>query len=425
MACRVGFRALLRPTRWHTPQQRVAAAAAPPLPPRAHLSHAATLRSAAGAGAGAGAEQASWDSIDDDAAAFQRATEIQSSPDRSAPLASPSAPRRTRVYATRARQQILEDLPLRVQRGTTPSETRKKKPRPEPAPELPPLEPLPALDALHPTHLSDLRLWVLRRTGHTPTTNDLEGSLAAWLRTTRATEARERDREQRQLELRAAKREALDLSWEWDRQVALKSGIERTDRERHKDQIVLARLERRRIDKLERARQEALDRERTEREQLDALVRKREQEVAELKAAEAAAAAQAAARLKRAPEWKKHQVALREQFPTGWAPPKRLSREAMDLVRTMHAANPDLYSTAALAAQFKVSPEAVRRILKSRFEITKQESDRREARRKEARKREVAQGASSVWGGDVAAEAREMESIRRTGGETSRRQREE
>lgn len=421
MACRVSFRALLRPACWHTPPQRfvtapAAAPAASSLPSRAHLSHAAPLRSAAAAG------QASWDSIDDEQAAFARATE--GPPDRrTAPPSTAQPPTESgrqpkRVYTTRARQQ-LHDNSL----GPDIRARKKRKKEKEPEPDLPPVEPLPALDALHPLHLSDLRLWCLRRIGRAPTTEDLQSGLPAWLRGTHAAQARDRARVQRQLELRAVKRDALDLAWEWDRQVALKSGIERTDRERHKDEIVLRRLERRRVEKLEHARQDALERERTQREEIDALVRKREQEVAERKAAEAAeaeAAATAAARLKRAPEWKKHQVALREQFPTGWAPPKRLSREAMDLVRTMHAANPDLYSTAALAAQFKVSPEAIRRILKSRFELSKQESDRRELRRKEARKAEVAQpGSSSIWGGDVAAEAREMDSIRRSGDETA------
>lgn len=425
MAYRVTFRGLLRPAHWHlspSHQHRFIA------PSAAHsFSHSAAARS------GAGPDQASWDSIIDEADAFTRADNLPDTNSDSSISPSPSSqrPRRTthRVYATQARQEILDGLPPRTARPShaatsTPDLRRKqqqlkKRKKAEPAPELPPLEPLPTLDELHPYHYNELRLWHLQRTGRTPTTSGLETSLATWLRAMHRAQTRQRAIEHRQLELRAAKREALDLAWEWDRQVAVKSGIERTERELRKDAIVLRRLERRRIEKLEQAKRDAEDKQRKEREELDALIRAREaQKLAERKAA---AEAEEEARLKRAPEWKKHQVTLREQFPSGWAPPKRLSREAMDLVRTMHAANPTLYSTAALAAQFKVSPEAIRRILKSRFEISKHEADRREARRKEARKAEVVggggqHGSSSVWGGNVAAEAREMETIRQTGG---------
>ena len=418
MAYRVTFRALLRPARWHlspSPHPRFIT------PSAAHpFSHSAAARN------GAGPDQASWDSIVDEADVFAKADNL---PDTTNHDSSPSPrPRRTttkRVYATQARQQILYDLPPRFAQPShaatstpNPKQEKKKKQKAEPAPELPPLEPLPTVDELHPYHYNELRLWLLQRTGRTPTTSGLESNLATWLRGAHRAQTRQREIERRQLELRAAKREALDLAWEWDRQVAVKSGIERTERELRKDAIVLRRLERRRIEKLEQAQRDAEDKERKEREELDALIRARE-------AQKAAEAEEAAARLKRAPEWKKHQVALREQFPSGWAPPKRLSREAMDLVRTMHAANPSLYSTAALAAQFKVSPEAIRRILKSRFEMSKHEADRREARRKEARKAEAVggqHGSSSVWGGNVAAEAREMETIRQTGGAAPRRQ---
>lgn len=424
MAYRVTFRALLRPTHWHlSPSHQQQHRFIAPATTGAHLfSHCAAARS------GAGPDQTSWDSIVDEADVFAKADNL---PDTTNNDSSPSQrPRRTttttkRVYATQARQQILDDLPPRFAQPShaatsppNPKQKKKKKQKAEPAPELPPLEPLPSLDDLHPLHYNDLRLWVLRRTGHAPTTSALESNLATWLRGAHRAQTRQREIERRQLELRAAKREALDLAWEWDRQVAVKSGIERTERELRKDAIVLRRLERRRIEKLEQAQRDAEDKERKEREELDALIRARE-------AQKAAEAEEAAARLKRAPEWKKHQVALREQFPSGWAPPKRLSREAMDLVRTMHAANPSLYSTAALAAQFKVSPEAIRRILKSRFEISKHEADRREAKRKEARKAEAIggqHGSSSVWGGNVAAEAREMETIRQTGGDAPRRQ---
>jgi len=40
----------------------------------------------------------------------------------------------------------------------------------------------------------------------------------------------------------------------------------------------------------------------------------------------------------------------------------------MQLIKQLHAAEPDVFTTPALANQFKISSEAVRRILKSRFE---------------------------------------------------------
>lgn len=67
-------------------------------------------------------------------------------------------------------------------------------------------------------------------------------------------------------------------------------------------------------------------------------------------------------------EWKSHRVALKSTFPEGWSPPRKLSREAMDGLRDMHKLNPAKFSTPILADRFKISPEAVRRILKSKWE---------------------------------------------------------
>ncbi|RDB29734.1 Required for respiratory growth protein 9, mitochondrial [Hypsizygus marmoreus] len=67
-------------------------------------------------------------------------------------------------------------------------------------------------------------------------------------------------------------------------------------------------------------------------------------------------------------EFKTHREAIRKNFPEGWAPPRKLSREAMEGVRQMHRFDPEKFSTPVLAEKFKVSPEAVRRILKSKWE---------------------------------------------------------
>ena len=74
--------------------------------------------------------------------------------------------------------------------------------------------------------------------------------------------------------------------------------------------------------------------------------------------------------------WAKHRASLKEKFPDGWAPPHKLSRAAMDGLRALHAHDPDTFATPVLAAKFRISPEAVRRILRSKWEPTKEQRDR-------------------------------------------------
>lgn len=74
---------------------------------------------------------------------------------------------------------------------------------------------------------------------------------------------------------------------------------------------------------------------------------------------------------KREPEdvesWATQKNALKEKFEDGWNPRKKLSPDAMEGIRGLHEQDPDKYSTELLAQQFKVSPEAIRRILKSKW----------------------------------------------------------
>ncbi|KAH7104506.1 hypothetical protein BKA62DRAFT_767574 [Auriculariales sp. MPI-PUGE-AT-0066] len=65
--------------------------------------------------------------------------------------------------------------------------------------------------------------------------------------------------------------------------------------------------------------------------------------------------------------WLQNKQALKERFPEGWNPPKKLSRETMDGLRALHHAQPEVFTTSMLANKFRVSPEAVRRILKSKW----------------------------------------------------------
>lgn len=63
-----------------------------------------------------------------------------------------------------------------------------------------------------------------------------------------------------------------------------------------------------------------------------------------------------------------HRNTMKASFPQGWSPPRKLSREAMDGLRSLHAHDPETFTTPILAEKFRISPEAVRRILKSKWE---------------------------------------------------------
>lgn len=79
--------------------------------------------------------------------------------------------------------------------------------------------------------------------------------------------------------------------------------------------------------------------------------------------------------------WQIQKDALKTKFRTeGWAPKKRLSPDALDGIRALHAQFPDKYTTPMLAEQFQVSPEAIRRILKSKWRPNDEETASRRAR---------------------------------------------
>lgn len=68
-----------------------------------------------------------------------------------------------------------------------------------------------------------------------------------------------------------------------------------------------------------------------------------------------------------APAWQIQKHALATKFTTGWNPRRKLSPDARLGIRDLHFSNPDLYTTPVLAEQFRVSPEAIRRILRSKW----------------------------------------------------------
>ena len=79
--------------------------------------------------------------------------------------------------------------------------------------------------------------------------------------------------------------------------------------------------------------------------------------------------------------WSIQKRALKEKFGAqGWMPRKRLSPDALEGIRTLHAQYPETYTTPILAEHFKVSPEAIRRILKSKWRPSELEEDERKRR---------------------------------------------
>ena len=79
--------------------------------------------------------------------------------------------------------------------------------------------------------------------------------------------------------------------------------------------------------------------------------------------------------------WQTQKNALKAKFgSSGWSPRKRLSPDALEGIRALHAQYPDRYTTPILAHQFQISPEAVRRILKSKWRANEEEEEERRQR---------------------------------------------
>ena len=79
--------------------------------------------------------------------------------------------------------------------------------------------------------------------------------------------------------------------------------------------------------------------------------------------------------------WQTQKEALADKFgPTGWLPRKRLSPDTLEGIRALHTQYPDKFTTPILADQFKVSPEAIRRILKSKWRPNDEEEEKRRRR---------------------------------------------
>lgn len=79
-------------------------------------------------------------------------------------------------------------------------------------------------------------------------------------------------------------------------------------------------------------------------------------------------------------DWRIQKEMLKAKFPDGWKPIKRLSPDALAGIRALNAQFPDIYTTSNLAAKFEVSPENIRRILKSHWQPSAEEEQSRQER---------------------------------------------
>ncbi|KAL6717474.1 Required for respiratory growth protein 9 mitochondrial [Lecanora helva] len=79
--------------------------------------------------------------------------------------------------------------------------------------------------------------------------------------------------------------------------------------------------------------------------------------------------------------WQVQKAALLEKFGgSSWSPRKRLSPDSLEGIRALHAQYPDKFTTPVLADQFKVSPDAIRRILRSKWRPSEEEEEKRRER---------------------------------------------
>ncbi|KNG44988.1 mitochondrion organization and biogenesis protein [Stemphylium lycopersici] len=78
------------------------------------------------------------------------------------------------------------------------------------------------------------------------------------------------------------------------------------------------------------------------------------------------------------PAWAVQKEALKEKLNgEAWNPRKKLSPDTMEGIRHLHSTQPDKFTTPVLSQHFKVSPEAIRRILKSKWQPSDEEYEER------------------------------------------------
>ncbi|RKF53287.1 Required for respiratory growth protein 9, mitochondrial [Erysiphe neolycopersici] len=78
--------------------------------------------------------------------------------------------------------------------------------------------------------------------------------------------------------------------------------------------------------------------------------------------------------------WMIEKERVKEKYPNGYRPLKRLSPDAIEGIRALNSQMPEQFTTARLSKEFKISPEAIRRILKSKWRPNIDEAHGREVR---------------------------------------------
>jgi len=88
-----------------------------------------------------------------------------------------------------------------------------------------------------------------------------------------------------------------------------------------------------------------------------------------------------APRLPKKEAWKTQKDSLNTKFgEQTWNPRKRLSPDTLDGIRHLHSSDPVTYSTEQLSTHFSISPENIRRILKSKWRPSEEEKEARSLR---------------------------------------------
>lgn len=79
--------------------------------------------------------------------------------------------------------------------------------------------------------------------------------------------------------------------------------------------------------------------------------------------------------------WQIQKASLERKFgEKGWQPSKRLSPDTIEGIRALHTSDPQNYKTETLAKHFQITPEAIRRILKSKWRPNEDEAEDRRQR---------------------------------------------
>lgn len=78
------------------------------------------------------------------------------------------------------------------------------------------------------------------------------------------------------------------------------------------------------------------------------------------------------------PAWQIEKEATKNKLDgAAWNPRKKLSPDTMEGIRHLHQTQPEKFTTPVLAEHFKLSPEAIRRILKSKWRPSDEEHEER------------------------------------------------